>query len=151
MLCIVRPGICHIVQDIMRVQAVPASAQQASQAVMQQYLMENTRKAEHQSSDVGPAPLCYLHEPLRPEGPLCVNVHRFAFPSSHVNGQLHQQKKSTGFWAVCDAKAFAFMAAHVQPKTRHSRPPGMSRRVCGTAVSCRIGILLHHSADGPQA
>lgn len=63
----------------------------------------------------GPAPLCYLHEPLRPEGALCVDVHCFAFPSSHVNGQLHQQNMSTAFMAVHDAKLFAFMAAHVQP------------------------------------
>ena len=40
----------------------------------------------------GWTPLCNLHEPLRPEGPLCVYVHCFAFASSHVNGQLHREE-----------------------------------------------------------
>lgn len=40
----------------------------------------------------GALPLCYLHEPLRPECSLCVNVHCFAFTSSHVNGQLHEPR-----------------------------------------------------------
>ena len=46
MLCVVCPGVCHIVQDIMRVQTIPASAQQAFRASLECFIEGTSQKAE---------------------------------------------------------------------------------------------------------
>ena len=113
--CVVRACIRHVVQHIVRYQAIPAmrgcgrlgprctSPLHAHGYGAAGHLAVRSRWL-HRPAHPCSAPLRYLHEPLRPEGALCVNVHGLALATAHVDWQLTGHAQSVAELRLAAAK-----------------------------------------------